>query len=64
MSAESNAEDNTFPIDADGETTLPVVDVFTGRGFVTDEDYSEIVRELEVQRDPGENQTLDKWKSV
>lgn len=35
MSAESSAEDETFAIDADGEATLPVVDVLTGRGFVT-----------------------------
>ena len=28
------------------------------------EDYSEIVREMEIQRDPGENQTLDEWESA
>lgn len=38
MSAEPSTEDETFVIDTDGETTLPVVDVFTGRGFVTGED--------------------------
>jgi hypothetical protein len=32
---EESAEDETFAIDADGGTTLPVVDVLTGRGFVT-----------------------------
>ena len=36
MSAESDTEDDTFAIDVDGETTLPVVDVLTGRGFVTE----------------------------
>ena len=28
------------------------------------EDYSEIVREMEVQRDSGANQTLDEWESA
>jgi DNA-binding MarR family transcriptional regulator/uncharacterized coiled-coil DUF342 family protein len=38
MSADSDTDttaDETFPIDVDGEVTLPVVDVLTGRGFVT-----------------------------
>lgn len=35
MSEESSAEDARFPIDASGDVTLPVVDVLTGRGFLT-----------------------------
>ena len=38
MSTDSEADttaDETFAIDADGEVTLPVVDVLTGRAFVT-----------------------------
>jgi len=38
MTAETDheaAEDEAIAIDIDGETTLPVIDVLTGRAFLT-----------------------------